>query len=169
MYVYTLSLAAHSYGHVKVYTSHFLDRYNERFLKNPVLSKLETFRLFIMNNPKGAIKENYSEEYPEGIIEVVNNGIVFGMSQDNKELNCHISLMKTFISWDMIGQDQQQVAMEGKVILKELGIDLDVPEDDFLPIFGNTRNEKYIKTERIDDSIKFLKEMGSDNKIKGLF
>ena len=151
-----------SFLDVKIYNSHFINRYNERYLKKPSLGLLEVFQLFVQNNIDGAIKGNATEEYPNGYICVTNDGLIYGEKIFNQELNCEITIMKTFISWDMIGQDQQQLAMEGKLVLKELGIDLSVPDDNFLPLFGNEKNGKYIETTRIKESIEHNKQIRLD-------
>ena len=156
---------------VKIYNAHFINRYNERYLKKPSLGLLEVFRLFVQNNIDGANKGNATDEYPNGYICVTNDGLIYGERIFNQELNCETTIMKTFISWDMIGQDQQQLAMEGKLVLKEFGIDLSVPEDDFLPLFGNEKNGKYIETTRIKDSIEHNRQMrlNEDNMTKEKF
>lgn len=89
------------------FTSHFLDRYNERFLKQESLSKLELLKRFIPKNPIEVISSvPDSDTINNRIIGRFKEGIGLGfdevLSEDGKEIH-HF---KTFISNEMIFESQ---------------------------------------------------------------
>jgi hypothetical protein len=59
------------------YTSHFVDRYRERFLKNPTISKTEAFNLFLRYNTKKAVKAVPCEKYPNNGWMITQDGLCF--------------------------------------------------------------------------------------------
>lgn len=164
IYIFLPVITNRSYGHIFLYKSHFIERYNERHLKEPTFSKLKVFREFLLHNLKCPKFASHTDEHPEGFIQITNDGLAFGDIVYNQELNCQVSVMNTFVSWEMIGPDQRQIAMEAKMVFNELGYDLAVPEEAFPPLFDNEKNAKFIKTSRIADSIECLKQFGFDDK-----
>jgi hypothetical protein len=85
------------------FSSHFLVRYNERFLNRKDLSKLEIFKLYILNN-------NYSTaKYLESnhVYLKIKDGYVLGISE---EINEEIEIIHyiTFLSNDMILDYQKE-------------------------------------------------------------
>lgn len=89
------------------FTPHFLERYNERFLKQPDLSKLELLKRFIPNNPVYVIQSEFDEETEQYAIFVrVKEGIVLGTKEILLEEKMEINHYKTFISNEMIFESQ---------------------------------------------------------------
>jgi hypothetical protein len=88
-------------------TPHFLERYNERFLKQPNLSKLELLKRFIKNNPVYVIQSVFDTETKKYKISGrVNEGIVLGIKEVLRGKGKEINQYKTFISSDMIFENQ---------------------------------------------------------------
>ena len=89
------------------FTPHFLERYNERFLKQPNFSKLELLKRFISNNPLEVIQsvlDSETEQYQ--IFGRVKEGIVLGYKEVFIEKGKEIIHYKTFISNAMINESQ---------------------------------------------------------------
>ena len=89
------------------FTSHFLERYNERFLRQENLSKLELLKRFISKNPIEVIRSMPdSDTINNRIFGRFKEGIGLGfdevLSEDGKEIH-HF---KTFISNEMIFESQ---------------------------------------------------------------
>ena len=85
------------------FTSHFLVRYNERFLKRNGLSKLEIFKLYILNNNYSTVKyleSNY-------VYLKIKDGYVLGISEEIDE-GIEIIHYNTFLSNDMILDYQKE-------------------------------------------------------------
>lgn len=89
------------------FTSHFLERYNERFLRHENLSKLELLKRFISKNPidvirpvpdRDTLNNRIFGRFKEGI------GLGFDevLSEDGKEIH-HF---KTFVLNEMIFESQ---------------------------------------------------------------
>jgi hypothetical protein len=95
------------------YTSHFFDRYNERHLKQN-LSKKQILEAFIINNPSIAI--NINNDNP---INVFNTGIGLGLFQNNTNTNFSIFYNKTFVSNDMLFDNQNEISEIGKKLSKD--------------------------------------------------
>lgn len=91
-------------------TPHFLDRYNERFLHQPALSKLELLKKFTQNNPIEVLMsvpdadENHTRIYGR-----FNDGIGLGYEEVIKDVEQEIGHFKTFISQDMIKDGQKEL------------------------------------------------------------
>lgn len=83
------------------YSGHFLLRYNQRFLKQDHLSKLELFKNFISHNTLSTIEVmNPGEDEIKRIIIKLKDGIAFGTLEN---INGHkIYDYRTFISNDMV-------------------------------------------------------------------
>ena len=128
IHLLTYSRLENSIWHYSVYLPHFFDRYNERFLKDPTLSKPEIIDKYYFNNLKSATMRLRVEsaKYPNDYWMACNNGLC--LCNNPKGFFVEV---KTFISWDMLGQDQQEFALEGKAHALKHGFDLDVPEEDF--------------------------------------
>jgi hypothetical protein len=89
------------------FTPHFLERYNERFLKLPDLSKLELLKRFIPNNPVEVIQSIFDDETEQyNIFGRVKEGIVLGYKEVFREEGKEINHYKTFISNEMINESQ---------------------------------------------------------------
>ena len=83
------------------YSGHFLERYNERFLKQNSLSKVEIFKNYIHRNTIIANEELHSDnDNVKRIISRISDGIVFGTFEIVNGYK--ITDLKTFISNDMI-------------------------------------------------------------------
>jgi len=87
-----------SYHH---YSGHFLDRYNERFLNQMCLSRLDIFKSFIHHNIISIPEKLYPIDTEiERVMIKLNDGIAFGTQE---EINGYkIFNYKTFISNDMV-------------------------------------------------------------------
>jgi hypothetical protein len=90
------------------YTSHFLDRYNQRFLKNDGMSKLELLKHFIKQNPMSQAQTVPDDKnYPNQIFGRFSEGMGFGYQERlTRNLLIHY---KTFVSSDMRFESQEEV------------------------------------------------------------
>ncbi len=89
------------------FTPHFLERYNERFLKQPTLSKLDLLKRFIKNNTVEVIQSDFDTETEKyNIFGRVKEGIVLGNKEVFREKEKEINHYKTFISNEMIHEGQ---------------------------------------------------------------
>lgn len=85
------------------FTPHFLDRYNERFLKKKDASKLEILKRFIPANSLQVIKaEQESDTLKNRIFGRFKEGIGLGYMEDFHEKRKVIHHFKTFISNGMV-------------------------------------------------------------------
>ena len=88
------------------YSSHFLKRYNERFLHEPEMSKTDLLKRYLSKNSSALIETHPpSEEYEHPVFGRANEGIVLG----NVELQGLWSIMhiRTFIAADMRHEGQE--------------------------------------------------------------
>lgn len=93
---------------VSHFSSHFLDRYNERFLKEPTLSKIEILKKFMEKNSYGAIQNiPDKDELKNRIFVKYKDGIGLGYYEEVFGSIHRINHIKTFISDDMIFSSQQ--------------------------------------------------------------
>jgi hypothetical protein len=83
------------------YTSHFVDRYRERFLKDITISKKETFSIFLRRNTKRICKYQPSEKYKNNSWMMVKDGLSFVEVKSNNFI-----IVKTFIPWSFLKKDQ---------------------------------------------------------------
>lgn len=98
------------------FTSHFLDRFNERFLKQENISKLELLKRFITPNSIGSLQfipdlDNYRNRFFCRFKEGIGLGYTEQVNYSNE-----INHFKTFISNEMIFDSQEnsfQVTSEG--------------------------------------------------------
>ena len=89
------------------FTPHFLERYNERFLKRGNMSKLELLKQFISKNSMEAIKYvSNSETKQIQIFGKFKEGIGLGYKEDFNDIGKEIFHYKTFISNKMILEGQ---------------------------------------------------------------
>jgi hypothetical protein len=91
------------------FTPHFLERYNERFLMQPKISKLELLKRFIPANSLEIIRvvpDNSSTE--NRIFGRFKEGIGLGFKEEFHEMQKEIYHFKTFISTDMIFESQEE-------------------------------------------------------------
>ncbi len=87
------------------YTSHFLQRYNERFLKETGMPKLDILKHFIVHNPMTQVMTvPDNEKYKNGIYAKFNDGVGFG--QIEVLSSNYFFHFKTFLSTDMIFEEQ---------------------------------------------------------------
>jgi hypothetical protein len=89
------------------YSGHFLERYNERFLHEPDLSKTSILKRFLSKNASAYIEVHpETEKYKQPVFGRAKEGVVFG----NAELQgmWNIIHIRTFISNDMIHEGQQE-------------------------------------------------------------
>ena len=128
IYLLTYSLMQRTEWHYSVYTPHFLDRYNERFLKDPSLSKPDIIDVFMENNRKVSAMRLKAEDakYENEYWITCNDGLCFCINPFGFFVE-----VKTFISWDMLKIDQQEFALNAKEFMRKHGFDLRVPDEDF--------------------------------------
>jgi len=91
------------------YTPHFLERYNERFLMQPNISKLELLKRFVPANLLEIIRvvpDNNNIE--KRIFGRFKEGIGLGFKEEFREMQKEIYHFKTFISTDMIFKSQEE-------------------------------------------------------------
>jgi hypothetical protein len=91
------------------FTPHFLERYNERFLMQPKISKLELLKRFIPANSLEIIRvvpDNSSIE--NRIFGRFKEGIGLGFKEEFREMGKEIYHFKTFITTDMIFESQEE-------------------------------------------------------------
>ncbi len=85
---------------IEIFTSHFIDRYNQRFLHQPYLSRKEALQLYMDNNGTTVIKNLDSSKYEYNVMVATNEGYSFGKFEND------ILLHKTFVSRDMLFGNQ---------------------------------------------------------------
>ena len=90
---------------LEVCTSHFIDRYNQRFLKNPDLSRKQAFIEFYKRNNTCNVISMPSDVHEYNYIATYNDGHCF-----MKRENDYINVMRTFISRDMLFSSQYDMA-----------------------------------------------------------
>ena len=92
------------------YTPHFLERYNERFLKQPLISKKELLKRYITENAVGQMNLKRDEEIMTDRIFVRSReGIALGLREKLAGLNNLFLHYKTFISNTMIFKSQEEI------------------------------------------------------------
>jgi hypothetical protein len=94
----------HAFHH---FSGHFLERYNERFLKYDNFSKLEIFKDYIHKNIYLTSEDLDTDEYKiKRCMIKIENGIAFGTKE---EINGYqVMDFKTFISNDMVLDFQKE-------------------------------------------------------------
>ena len=91
------------------FTPHFLERYNERFLMQPKISKLELLKRFIPENSLEIIRVVPDSSTIENrIFGRFKEGIGLGFKEEFREMEKEIYHFKTFISTDMIFESQEE-------------------------------------------------------------
>lgn len=85
---------------IEIFTSHFIDRYNQRFLHQPFLSRKEALQLYMDKNGTSIIKSLDSSKYEYNVMVATNEGYSFGKFEND------ILLHKTFVSRDMLFGNQ---------------------------------------------------------------
>lgn len=102
---YRLVNSNHDEITLEICTSHFINRYNERFLKQPFLSQKQSFVEFYKRNNITTILPMPSEVHNYNHIACYNDGYCF-MKMENGVVN----IMRTFISKDMLVGSQYDLA-----------------------------------------------------------
>jgi hypothetical protein len=91
------------------FTPHFLERYNERFLRHPKSTKLELLKRFIPANSLEVIRVVPDNSNLENrIFGRFKEGIGLGLKEEFHEMGKEIYHFKTFISTDMIFESQEE-------------------------------------------------------------
>lgn len=91
------------------YSSHFLDRFNERYLKQENTSKLELLKRFLTKNSVGHIDQvPDSGGYVNRFFGRVREGINLGFVESINYFN-NIIYNKTFLTNDMIFESQKEI------------------------------------------------------------
>lgn len=85
---------------IEIFTSHFIDRYNLRFLHQPYLSRKAALQQYMDNNHATVIKTLPSPKYDCNVMVAAAEGYSFG------EFENDILLHKTFVSRDMLYGNQ---------------------------------------------------------------
>lgn len=105
------------------YTSHFLQRYIERELKDSSITKLQAINIFLRNNIKTIMKYIPSDSYPSNGWYLVNQGLCFCEVKPGD-----IIIMKTFLSWDYLKSGQISVTSDIITEANERGLKFPIPE-----------------------------------------
>ncbi|GJG32754.1 hypothetical protein PRMUPPPA20_08630 [Xylanibacter ruminicola] len=85
---------------IEIFTSHFIDRYNLRFLHQPYLSRKAALQLYLDNNHKTVITSFRSPKYDCNVMAAATEGYSLGKFEND------ILLHKTFVSRDMLYGNQ---------------------------------------------------------------
>ena len=89
------------------YTPHFLARYNERFVKQQNLSKLEILKGFIQKNPLETLNFDFDGKAGQNqFFGRVKEGTVFGYNEVFSDIGKEINHFKTFINNELIHEGQ---------------------------------------------------------------
>jgi hypothetical protein len=105
------------------FTSHFLERYNERFIKQLNLSKLDLLKRFVKNNSVEVIQVDFDAEAEQyQIFGRVKEGIGLGIKEVFRGRCKEINHYKTFISNEMIHEGQvNDFNLAGDLYISYLG------------------------------------------------
>ena len=125
MYGIVQSMLGGMVSHKTIITPHFLDRYRERFLKDLSMDKADVLHHFIMNNSKQPSRNIESKKYPGCHYKICNDGLCLCHKLTGLDIEA-----KTFITWDMAGNDQKAIALEGKKLADILDFELNLPFDE---------------------------------------
>ena len=82
---------------IEIFTSHFIDRYNQRFLKQPFLSRKDVILQFVDRNVNFVSEAMKSSKYDFNIMMATDDGYIFGKNENKDILVC-----KTFVSREML-------------------------------------------------------------------
>lgn len=128
IFVATLSLAEKMFYHFNIYTPHFFDRYRERCLKDLSLNKSDVINTFFRNNAKVVSMKLRipSEKYPNEYWSICAEGLCLCNYLENFVIE-----MKTFISKDMLREDQWEFIRAGKIHSLDKGYEISFPDEDF--------------------------------------
>lgn len=126
MYAITLSLVNRSSYRNTIYHPHFFDRYRERYLKDMSMSKQDVIHTYITNNPKSMTGDVPSEKHPDSYWMARNDGLCLC-----RKLSDTLIEAKTFITWDMAGYDQKEIAYKGHQFMLKRGFEVSLPDEDF--------------------------------------
>lgn len=106
------------------YTSHFINRYRERKLKDNTISSVDSLKTYIINNTFKALKYLPSVKYPNDGWMPSQEGLAFVEVKPDSFI-----IMKTFISWDQISSEKKAISYD--LILQAInsGAKLEIPEE----------------------------------------
>ena len=90
---------------IDIFTEHFIDRYNQRFLKQPFLSRKEVFFHFIDRNSNTVMEEMESSKYDYNVMMASSDGYSFCKNEYNG-----VIVHKTFVSREMLFGSQYETA-----------------------------------------------------------
>lgn len=93
-------------------TSHFFDRYAERFLDDDTLGKLDVMAIFARRNEGIGFEPFDHPKHPNSIIGKTNDGVVLGTEENG------ITTLKTFITEDMAKGCEIDLAKESESKMK---------------------------------------------------
>ena len=126
IYALTFTKLGGCIWHFTIYHPHFFDRYRERCLKDPNLSKPEVIFKFLHNNQKKSATNIPSEKYPDGYWMACTDGLCLC-----RNVHDLIIEVKTFITWDMAGADQRDAGIKSQELAIKAGFDISIPVEDF--------------------------------------
>ena len=86
---------------MEIFTSHFIDRYNQRFLKQPFLPKKEVVMQFVDRDEHLVMHKLESSKYDHSVMIGTKDGYIFGNYEDTQ-----IKVYKTFVTREMLFGDQ---------------------------------------------------------------
>lgn len=105
------------------FTSHFIQRYIERELKDNTISKVEALNIFIRNNTKNAMKCKPSEKYSQNGWLCKNQGLCFVEVKPDSTV-----IMKTFLPWDYLNSEQKSGSKDIFAETMKRGFDFTIPD-----------------------------------------
>jgi hypothetical protein len=108
------------------YTSHFVERYRERCLKDSTISKLEAFRQFLCNNSNKTLKAIPSKGHSSNAWMMSPEGLCFVEIRNKKFI-----IAKTFIPWDLLRKDQIVTMNEIEQEALDEGVNMKIPWEIF--------------------------------------
>lgn len=138
IFPWTLPTGNMEYDH---FTSHFIKRYNERFIKDPKLPVLETFKSYFTNNL--TVNAQTDGGYESKIMGVVNDGVIFGVAEKNGQ-NLYITY-KTFVSNQMILEFQQSDIQQLQDFKNGKSFNLLSESRNGIPVWKQSVNWEFLK------------------------
>lgn len=123
---------------IEIFTSHFIDRYNQRFLKQPFLSRKEVVLQYMDRNQNAIIHDVESSKYDYSVMVASDDGYTFGKYEHQE-----ILVDKTFVSRDMLFKGQTKITdlLDEAVNISKKGpkSNLSKFNEDLSNILGNER------------------------------
>ena len=114
-----------------VYIPHFLNRYRERFVKDATLDKIQLIKDYIRRNKLNLRTYIKSTKYPDSYYAIINDGLCLCTDHGKGIIE-----VKTFLTWDMLGEDQDILVKEARAFMEQSNGILNpqaIPQEFFTP------------------------------------